>query len=109
LEYADDLDGINKVNEFIENTDLSNEGIFINYWKITEYQKLEVEFIKWGKASGFNDVHYHIALDQEFVDITDEHEPSSLENVIVTVIRIPDEIERAASVKGGSVDRLSNC
>jgi len=108
LQYKKDLDGIEQVEEFIEDTDLSNNTIIINYWKISEYQRLDIEFVKWGKSSGFNDEVFNIAMDLEFSDINNDYDYGSLENMIVTVIRISDEIERA-SFRTGNVDRLADC
>lgn len=108
LQYEKNLDGIEKVEEFIEETDLSSNTLILNYWKISEYERLDVEFVKWGKASGFNDEVFNIALDLEFSEISDDYGHGSLENMILTVIRIPVEIERAM-FRTGSVDRLRNC
>lgn len=109
LQYKKDIDGIEEMEEFIESTDLSSNTIIINYWKITEYERPDVEFVKWGKARGSSDGLFDIAIQLNFSDMNNGNSHGSVENMIVTVVRIPDEIERANSLRTGNVERLTSC
>lgn len=109
LEYASDLDGIEEVKAFIENTDFSNQTLFLYQSQTGPCETLEVNFVTWQEVERPNGNHHNIAIDREFSKPDGDCDRNSSNNIITTVIRIPEKMEERNRLTAGSITRASDC
>lgn len=110
LEYASNVDGIEGVIEFLENTDLSRHTVVVIQFNFDSCETIDVEFVKWQEVENGKRTGHKVAIRAPLSIPDGECPRDSTEYIEATVLRIPADVnEILSSSVGGAVDPAANC
>lgn len=95
LTYSTEATDVDKVKEYIEDTDLSKKSILIHQYSFDKCTTLQVNRVLWEETNNSSGGEFDLVIEFEDID-SDEN---CTKGTITTAMRIPSAIEEVATLQ----------
>lgn len=98
LSFAFATTGIDAARTFLRETDLAEETVLVDQYRVDRCQSRRLERLRWDEATQGPDGGIRVELEYELVERREDCQRGESEHVGVTLIRVPTDAERLHAI-----------